>query len=946
MLVSFFARGTGAGRGPVEYCVLPIIPEFDPVTRRRIPGKFVHRDPAPVVMSGDMERTISLIDSNSNKNKYTSGVVAWAPEDNPSLDQQKAVMDSFEKYAFSGLDRDQYDILWVRHLHEGNVELHFVIPKKELSTGKALNVAPPGHEKYFDEWRYMWNYSVGWASPDEPERQKAAQQDKHVVKMDAALLKAGLEKSDDPKRLISEFLVQRLEAGLLKNRADVTAALIDAGFEINRQGLDYISIRPEPNAKPIRLKGLLYDSNFTASFDRGAALRAELGLDGQPGGATESEDSAGSWRNPADDAKRAVAATAELERAFQRRRDFNAKRYGSPGWPGPASVEQPGQPDSDRDGQHYNGDRGTSPGPSRDVDRGGKLAEESIANRSRQDRLADQPTGDEARQDERNNKNHVGQNNWDVPKPAIANSSRAAQSNENLAVAAEAAVADPGRDGGTPLPVSVAADLGLPAHGIIRSKDSDSAIQGRELPRDHQPKLDGLQDGDRSIRSLQKGQLATAFDSIQSTLKGFYDRVRTAVGEGLEGVWSAVCQGHASLEWSSSELKRASSELERASQAVAGIAQASHELDKASGELERRINGGASPAQGGRELSQAAEQFQRGVQVMRADNNDELNRFKLEINLVEYAQGEGYTKDRKKSSANSTTMSNGNDKIVIATDTDGHGIYFSVSDSDDHGSIVDFVQRRKNLNLGQVRRELRPWISEGKDKKVDRKPLNERPSKPVPSSVDLQNVMFLYEQMRFASGEHNYLENVRMLSPSTLSDPRFIDQLRIDARGNAVFPHYNNTGLCGYELKNSGFTGFATGGTKGLWTSSNVDQAKNVVIVESAIDALSHAQLFDDADTAYVSIGGSPSKEQTDLIQEFFAVTHKRGAKIIVGTDSDDGGDALNNTLKALAPQGAILTRDEPLMRGDDWNDQLRKQVDGFRKKVTSTSHKRTVLPN
>lgn len=913
MLVSFFARGTGAGRGPVEYCVLPIVPAFDPVTRIRIPGEFVHRDPVPVVMAGDMERTIRLIDSNSNKNKYTSGVVAWAPEDNPSLEQQRLVMDSFEKYAFAGLDRDQYDILWVRHLHEGNVELHFVIPKKELSTGKALNVAPPGHEKYFDEWRYMWNYSVGWASPDEPARQKLAQQDRHVLKMDAALLKAGLKKSDDPKRLISEFLVQRLEAGLLKNRADVIAALIDAGFLINRENKSFVSIRLEPGADPIRLKGPLYDVNFTASFNRGAALRSELGLDGQLGGAAESENGPGSFRNPADDARRAVAATEQLERAFQRRRDFNAKRYGSPGGPGPAAAEQPGQPDPDRDGQHYNGDRGSSPGPSGHPDGGGELADEGIGNGGHEDRHADRPAGDKAGQNERNHKNHAGQNGWNDQKPAVTNSPGASEANQNPVVAAEAAPADFGGYGGAALPQRVAADLGLPAHPIVPSEDSSEAIYGRQLPSHNQPGLEGLQDGERPIRSVQKSRLASAFDAIQTTLKGLYDRARTAIGESIAGAWAAVCGGHESLE-------RASEQLERAIESGAGIAEASQQLD-------RGTQGGPSITQGSRELDAAAGRVQQRVKAMSIHRDQEIARFKSEINLVEYAEANGYVKDKKESSVSSATMRRGDEKIVVATDKDGHGIYFNVRDSDDHGSIIDFVQHRDQLNLGQVRRQLRPWIGEGKDKTVHRKPLDERPPKPQPTSVDLQNVLLLYQQMRPAAGKHPYLETARMLSESTLSDPRFIDRLRIDARGNAVFPHYNAGGLSGYELKNAGFTGFSSGGMKGLWTSSNVGRAKNIVIVESAIDALSHAQLFNDLDTAYVSIGGNPSNEQTELIGRFLAKAHARGASVIIGTDPDEGGDKLADTLRALAPPGMVLTRDEAQIRGEDWNDQLIKKV-------------------
>ena len=40
----------------------------------------------------------------------------------------------------------------------------------------------------------------------------------------------------------------------------------------------------------------------------------------------------------------------------------------------------------------------------------------------------------------------------------------------------------------------------------------------------------------------------------------------------------------------------------------------------------------------------------------------------------------------------------------------GHYIFFSVRDDNDHGTIIDFLQRRENLSLGAVRQILRPWI--------------------------------------------------------------------------------------------------------------------------------------------------------------------------------------------------------------------------------------------
>jgi hypothetical protein len=67
--------------------------------------------------------------------------------------------------------------------------------------------------------------------------------------------------------------------------------------------------------------------------------------------------------------------------------------------------------------------------------------------------------------------------------------------------------------------------------------------------------------------------------------------------------------------------------------------------------------------------------------------------------------------------------------------------------------------------------------------------------------------------MKDAVSGHPYLE--RALPASLLAHDRFAGQVRIDDRGNAVFPHFDAQGLSQYELKNVGFTGFASGGQEG-----------------------------------------------------------------------------------------------------------------------------------
>ena len=116
MLVKFFNRGTGKGKGPVEY----ILKETD--------AKGMIREPLPELIKGNPQQTINLIDSLDFKYKYKSGVISFAASDAPTNEQLEAVINSFEETAFAGLEPDQYDILWVKHTHTGSdrVELHFV----------------------------------------------------------------------------------------------------------------------------------------------------------------------------------------------------------------------------------------------------------------------------------------------------------------------------------------------------------------------------------------------------------------------------------------------------------------------------------------------------------------------------------------------------------------------------------------------------------------------------------------------------------------------------------------------------------------------------------------------------------------------------------------------------------------------------------------------------
>lgn len=294
--------------------------------------------------------------------------------------------------------------------------------------------------------------------------------------------------------------------------------------------------------------------------------------------------------------------------------------------------------------------------------------------------------------------------------------------------------------------------------------------------------------------------------------------------------------------------------------------------------------------------------------------DSELEQFKAAINLSEYAAAVyGYRLDHRISSENCKMMRDGaDDKLGIARDEDGHWVYYSYRSSVDFGSIIDFVQNREHCTLGRVRQLLRPWIGHS----PVFVPGNYFAKAVARSFRDLPRVQALYSRMPIlCRGRHPYLQS-RGIRPGTLTDARFARSVRVDSRRNAVFPHYNSGGLCGYELKNQGFTGFAKGGAKGLWFSRNASQCLRLYVVEAAIDALSHAQLFPDPDAGYLSIGGQPNDTQPRLLERAIIKATKRNAKVLIATDADAGGDSL----AALVAELSSVPLERALPGAKDWN--------------------------
>jgi hypothetical protein len=305
------------------------------------------------------------------------------------------------------------------------------------------------------------------------------------------------------------------------------------------------------------------------------------------------------------------------------------------------------------------------------------------------------------------------------------------------------------------------------------------------------------------------------------------------------------------------------------------------------------------------------------------NQDSELDAFKREIDLREFAVSLGYEIDRRESWRGNTVLRRGADKIVVKRNGNGHYVFFSVRDDRDNGTVIDLLQRRQNLSLGAVRQILRPWIG--------RAAISSQFPRLEPVGLDRMRVEGSYRRMANAQ-RLPYLEHERCVPTAVLSSPRFAGRMRIDSLGNTVFPHFDAAGLCGYEIKNGGFTGFAAGGQKGLWFSHTQLADRRLILTASAVDALSYAALFPDAEdqTRYASLGGKPSSRQTALIQATIARL-TAGAEILAAFDADDAGRQLVEVIRVAVASvtggggrsDLILKSQLPAKEGEDWNQVL-----------------------
>lgn len=282
MIIKVFNNvGKGPSRGPINYLL----------------GKDKNgneREPRPAILAGSKEAVAFLIDNNHRQQKYTSGVIAFRDNERPTAKQISELYKDFRNTFLPGLNEDKAPVLMVRHLEKDNLEIHFLIAK-QTSTGKALNIAPPGagNQRLFEDFQKVQNDKLGF---------------KQVT---PNLLKAQFDTFEKytRKAKIGDHLIRKVKNNELNTYSDLLRHLEhDLNIKITRRGKDYISVKMPGKEKPVRLKG--------PAFTPGADLKELL----------KQSSNQPTKLNPDE----LLKVQKSLKNGVNRRAEYNHKTYNTP----------------------------------------------------------------------------------------------------------------------------------------------------------------------------------------------------------------------------------------------------------------------------------------------------------------------------------------------------------------------------------------------------------------------------------------------------------------------------------------------------------------------------------------------------------------------------------------------------------------------------------------
>lgn len=302
------------------------------------------------------------------------------------------------------------------------------------------------------------------------------------------------------------------------------------------------------------------------------------------------------------------------------------------------------------------------------------------------------------------------------------------------------------------------------------------------------------------------------------------------------------------------------------------------------------------------------------VTFSKASAAEKIRQAKFEINLVDYAERQGYQINKQKSTATDVILQ----KNIGQENLDTIGVryypetgykYWTAMDSSDRGSLLDFEKNKNHLDLSSPdgKKELYQKI----DEFLGNPPTSQAAKmKPTNKKEETEKRLTDRELNFLPLTDTRYLEG-RGITEKTYRSPEFQCQVYNEKVSlnygktytNTVFPIRNEETLLAKIRRNDEELGYRGGQfnkiqekrENGIHTSNfPKQQLDKLYLIESPIDAMSYFELkyaeirSKNLQVAFISTVGNPSNSAYNTIQKFINASEPK--QIISLMDNDRAG--------------------------------------------------------
>lgn len=227
------------------------------------------------LLKGDPDATTEVINGLNFAKIYTSGTLAFAYNEGDKLSEQDKfdIIEKFENSLFPNIPIEQISGYWVEHTdkvlrdektdepildangkEQKRLELNFIYANVELTTGKALPIYYHDNDVHLTSaFRDVINAEYDLIDPNAINHRQSLSIPKNLPKQKKAILESA-----------HDLVCAELSLGNINDRNDILKVLTDAGIAIaSKPTHKYISLQDPEGGQNIRMKGELYEREFT-----------------------------------------------------------------------------------------------------------------------------------------------------------------------------------------------------------------------------------------------------------------------------------------------------------------------------------------------------------------------------------------------------------------------------------------------------------------------------------------------------------------------------------------------------------------------------------------------------------------------------------------------------------------------------------------------------------